>query len=326
MDHDRMLYYQYLAKLGLFNKTVAQLDRFDFSQQKLIKEEENNTLSDAMTEAHAMIKVAREEFAKEAAAEVARRQEEQAKRQEEIQDAAAKERKRREDENSKQAARIAVRDMAVKACEHPDSVRQSELDALPHPVLPFYFPGDFDLPFCAQRLYSELGFAVQNGKKMDAEWLLDMVQRAQPPQAAYRPPVARAAPAPDFSEKYGDDVRDLAERACDGRETLPIDGLNALYELQRVGKVFNSAQVSQELSGCEKYVYDHLVNDIYVRYFRHTSSTVDELADLVFELSRKSRPPEPAQSLQPPTGSNRAPQPQRHCAAEKSGVCVYWTD
>jgi len=62
MDHDRIQYYEYLYNRGLFNKTVAQLDA---PQQKLIEDEEDRTLSEAMGRAQELISEARDRVAKQ---------------------------------------------------------------------------------------------------------------------------------------------------------------------------------------------------------------------------------------------------------------------
>ena len=73
MDHDRMLYYQHLAKRGLLNQNVAQLDQFNAYQKELIGTQEDRTFSLAMTEAQVLIKIARRELAERAAEEYAQR-------------------------------------------------------------------------------------------------------------------------------------------------------------------------------------------------------------------------------------------------------------
>jgi hypothetical protein len=62
LSHDRILYYEYLAEHGLFNKTIAQLDG---PQQKRIKEQVDLLLAEANREAHDLLQEARNLLANE---------------------------------------------------------------------------------------------------------------------------------------------------------------------------------------------------------------------------------------------------------------------
>lgn len=304
----------------------------DAPQQKLIKEEVDRTLSEAMGEAYVLVAQAKEKYAKEAA-------QPQSKEPTGDTNGGASRPSAANDARIRAALRVVV----AKACQDPDNFTGADLDelnALPDANDPniYLLAHDGLDRACELPLFRELGRRLVH-EVFNAATVRNAVPKARqdaretdiPAAAVVVPvPAARqpdrfvpvpAARAPDPIE-LAQAVKALAVSACDDSAAfLSGDGVSAALELALDHRAPFADQISQGLSGCTKTVFDRIVRAMLQGSFRDHDDVVDRVNDYLKEARTPAIRPNPL----PSPGPEGPPRPiQRHCAASRGGVCVEW--
>ena len=336
MDHDRMLYYEYLAERGLFNKTVAQLDA---PQQKLIADEVDRSLSDAMGEAAQLISQAKEIRAK-------------------MEASAAQGDSDAPSDAGDARLRSVFTKIAKIACKDPESLPADSTDNLPYANRrgSYAEQGAYDQlnTACETELYQFMGRHWERMEwfnspqiRKEAHRIIQEEYDLAHPVAAPAPPVAAAEPsraanpardADDHQKERRHLIAFLEERvrimkavvraACEtggdfssedeenwrmARDSLSWNDIHSDGRPHIEG--YDPDKALDGLTGCDR----ELMADLLEKLKNYSNvERMNGVAQPVLQKFGLRRYPQVGNPQRSPAG-----QPQTHCAASQGGGCVW---
>lgn len=166
----------------------------------------------------------------------------------------------------------ALRDVAMKACQDPESVEVGEVENLPHPYDPKFYQKRVPNGLsggCVLSLYIYLTSPMPPGQWQTKGTIRRFVYlyqnpapapQAPPPVVHLPPPPTQVPPARDMDQfLLARAFRNLAVKACSGPGPIVQSDFDDIDSFPTRSEAYGAAAFAAGLSGCARYVFDRIM-------------------------------------------------------------------